>query len=1460
MFLFVGSIFQVYSQSYSGINWYFGNNQRGLVFVRPGLQPSAISTPFPLGAGGSAVASDPVSGEIIFYTDGNTVYDATDQALSTTLNGSTGLNQGVVICQNPANPDQYFIFTIDSGTGLLEQSVFDLTVYSSGSAGFPAPARGDLVGLPTNTNLPATPRSPGMIIIPNDTRDGFYLISHESGASTSYDVTTIAADGTLSTVSSGSIGTIDNVANFSYNAATSQVSVSPVNPGQPVEILSIDPATGALSFVTDIPGTELSSLANENIYDTEWSNNGDFLYISGNFGDAQDSVVQADMTQVPPTLTYLQTRNVVRSYGLQMAPDSTIYHLYENVAGEFRLGRINDPDSVASQVLYDPAPLGIQNYAGRQFPAFLPRINQNLTVDFTHSGECQNAPTLFYPDIQPGADSVRWDFGDGNSSNQLAPIYTYAEANTFDVRLTAFLNGDSAFVVHPVTITQFELQISVQSDTTFCREDFPPPYGSTGTASVVAQISGNATSVVWSNGQTGNTLRPDSSGYYYVIATDASGCSAYAGVTVNTYGLQEQRANVWYFGNNAGIDFNPLAQGGSPVNIPLGDPDIYNGGNQMQAPEGCAIYCDRNGQPLFYSDGVDVYDREGNQLTGTDPADKIGGDQTATQSVMIVPFPNDETLFYIFTTEEVYGTGTYDLKYAVFDLKDESSGTKGALVRTAAGNLSTTLCSGVTERITGNNNWVIVHEYGNNNFKAFPLFTTGIGAPVISNVGSVHDSDRESEGYMKLGPNSMLAVAYSVSDSENFVELFDFVDSTGAVNLITQLNFNDPTPNTIPNGPTPPSNVQGQVYGVEFSPDGRNLFSTFQSASESHIYWWRVDTTTTTATTTTPEFIRNSTRYVGADQDLLGALQTGPDGQIYIAQNGIQALATISNPNVDTTGTPDITGSFGLAPGTTSRLGLPNFIQNIGSPLQGASLQVTNGCEGESLTFQIINAQNLEDYYLNIFSENDLVNPVRGPIHLTQDNPSFTFTLNQAGNYVATVVIDPQCSGFSNTTMPPQTFVINPLPNFDLSVINQPSACMANDGVIAVNFTSSADMMYTVTGPVSYPAASVTGPGTVNVTGLSAGFYTVRTSFVATGCSNVRTIVLNDPVPYTANDQQINSTCSEVDGELAPITFTGPAPATYSWTLRTQETNITVASGTEADLPFSPVATGNYYVEIRDTDGCITSANVIASPPPPIDLALPTEFAVCDETVARVPYFTSSNQLVATNPSMQIEGDSIILVTQPGTYTVTAFGDGINTCDRQETLTVSFGNSDPIPFDSRFGICPQLDETVTIFVPGFVNVEFFDEDGNPLQDGNGYEIYADSIKVFVTGKVNVRMTNAFGCITEGDFDVVEDCKARINAPNAFTPNGDGRNDFFTVFPILVSAEDFQIFIFNRWGEMIFQSTDLASFLETGWNGGYNNDPNRPLPGGTYAYRINFRSVIPERSNLQETRGGITLIR
>src|SRR5690242_2224935 len=65
------------AQNFSAYNWYFGNSPRGLRFSRSDNSASLVTNQFtPFGQGGSAVASDPASGNLLFYTDGTRVIDA----------------------------------------------------------------------------------------------------------------------------------------------------------------------------------------------------------------------------------------------------------------------------------------------------------------------------------------------------------------------------------------------------------------------------------------------------------------------------------------------------------------------------------------------------------------------------------------------------------------------------------------------------------------------------------------------------------------------------------------------------------------------------------------------------------------------------------------------------------------------------------------------------------------------------------------------------------------------------------------------------------------------------------------------------------------------------------------------------------------------------------------------------------------------------------------------------------------------------------------------------------------------------------------------------------------------------------------------------------------------------------------------------------------------------------------
>jgi gliding motility-associated-like protein len=111
--------------------------------------------------------------------------------------------------------------------------------------------------------------------------------------------------------------------------------------------------------------------------------------------------------------------------------------------------------------------------------------------------------------------------------------------------------------------------------------------------------------------------------------------------------------------------------------------------------------------------------------------------------------------------------------------------------------------------------------------------------------------------------------------------------------------------------------------------------------------------------------------------------------------------------------------------------------------------------------------------------------------------------------------------------------------------------------------------------------------------------------------------------------------------------------------------------------------------------------------------------------------------------------------------------------------------------------------------------------------------------------------NGFTCVT-ARVRVLNDCVPVIFAPNAFTPNGDGLNDSFSIIPS-AEVQEFRIVISNRWGEPVFQSDD-KNFA---WDGTLDGDL---LPPGTYAYKMTFSSTVDASIGTQEQFGSILLLR
>ena len=155
---------------------------------------------------------------------------------------------------------------------------------------------------------------------------------------------------------------------------------------------------------------------------------------------------------------------------------------------------------------------------------------------------------------------------------------------------------------------------------------------------------------------------------------------------------------------------------------------------------------------------------------------------------------------------------------------------------------------------------------------------------------------------MKLGGNNTLAVALSSPGTSNLIELFDLDNASGRLTNYRKIDLNEPN---------------GQVYGVEFSPGGNKVFATVKGTpSPSVLFEYFLDSLS-------QPYLKQRIQQNGE----FGALQAGPDGQIYMAINGSTSLGIIQAVEDTTQLSSFNLNGFNLAGGTNSNLGLPNFIQ-----------------------------------------------------------------------------------------------------------------------------------------------------------------------------------------------------------------------------------------------------------------------------------------------------------------------------------------------------------------------------------------------------------------------------------------------------------------------------------------------------------------------------------------------------
>jgi len=334
--------------------------------------------------------------------------------------------------------------------------------------------------------------------------------------------------------------------------------------------------------------------------------------------------------------------------------------------------------------------------------------------------------------------------------------------------------------------------------------------------------------------------------------------------------------------------------------------------------------------------------------------------------------------------------------------------------------------------------------------------------------------------------------------------------------------------------------------------------------------------------------------------------------------------------------------------------------------------------------------------------------------------------------------------------------------------------------------------------------------------------------------SGVARVVVN-PLPQPI----ISGSAGECEGITATLT-TGNFAA-YLWSTGATSQSISINTS------------GSYVCTVTSTAGCkaSTSHNFESYPLPIVsftnDISLTCELPIINFTntsqyqLGSVFEWNIDNVIYTMqNATHQFSGSG----NYPVSLTITTLNNCVAEAIRNVNITVF-----PLP-QALYSVNPEnapLFNSEVTFADGSANAvswlwDFGDGDTSSLQ--NVSHFYADP------GKYNAKLyvTNVAGCI---DSSAREIFITPFYIPNAFTPNGDGRNETFFDPGYATNVQDLSMNIYNRWGQLVYTSDNLS----TTWDG--TDSKGNLAPQGVYIYAL---KVTTYSGKHYDYTGSVTLLR
>ena len=435
---------------------------------------------------------------------------------------------------------------------------------------------------------------------------------------------------------------------------------------------------------------------------------------------------------------------------------------------------------------------------------------------------------------------------------------------------------------------------------------------------------------------------------------------------------------------------------------------------------------------------------------------------------------------------------------------------------------------------------------------------------------------------------------------------------------------------------------------------------------------------------------------------------------------------------------------------------------------------------------------------------------------------------NVPGVYTVTGITDSSCANFGNFT---ETIIEQAVPTV---------ASVENGGVYCANdFVNDIFVVVTGTGPFDLSYDLDGNPQTINSTndtiilGNTPGTYTM-TQITDAGCSNAaagtQTITVN-PLPpvFAGNDITL------CDGESYTQLATGAQ--TFVWD-----------NGTPNGGTITPLVTATYTVIGTDANGCVNIDDVTVTAEP-----IPQPSFVADTVSICEPYTVFfTNTTVGNFTDCQWDFGNGNYGT--GCSDVPNLYDYGGTFDVTLTVTSANGCTNSITYDDYIYVENVPNPS---FIPSTYTVLSLDTDVSFDNTSNGATSYLwdfgdGTDQVSTVNPMHEFPDNAtsgylvtlygispLGCIDSFATVIQVNEEVIYYIPNTFTPDGDEFNQTFQpVFTAGFDPYDWRMLIYNRYGQVIWESSDP----EQGWDGTFNG---RMVQDGTYVWTVEFKTIASD---------------